>query len=432
LVITDITSAKRTEATIRKSNQDLLEANRIKDEFLATLSHELRTPLNAMLGWTSLLRRGRLDERGHARALETIERSAALQAKLVDDLLDVSRIITGKLRLKITNIDPQAAIEAAIHSLRPAADAKSITLDASFDHDTGLVSADGDRLQQVMWNLLSNAIKFTPNGGHVRVCLQRHDEELRIEVSDNGSGIARPFLPFVFDRFRQADSSTTRAHGGLGLGLAIVRHLIELHGGTAQVHSAGEGKGATFTLLLPVSPRDQRPRVSEPAMALTRQPLQSPPAHLLRDVSVLIVDDEADARELLAAAFVQMGARAGTAASVEEAMDVVATELPDAIVSDIAMPGQDGYTFAHRLRAHEDDPARGGSKARIPMIAVTAYATAEDVRRAHLAGYDLHLAKPVDATQLAVAIHELLFAEATAKHLLEEPPHRPHAPGEQP
>jgi signal transduction histidine kinase/ActR/RegA family two-component response regulator len=407
LVITDITATKRTEAAMRKSNQDLLEANRMKDEFLATLSHELRTPLNAMLGWTRLLRAGRLDERASLRALDTIERNASLQAKLIDDLLDVSRIITGKLRLKIATIDPISVIEAAINSVRPAADAKGIRLEAELDPATGVMLADGDRLQQVMWNLLSNAIKFTPACGSVRVRLSCSERALRIEVHDTGTGIAPQFLPFVFDRFRQADSSTTRSHGGLGLGLAIVRHLVELHGGTVAVDSAGVGLGASFTLALPLSPRGERLQVSAPLLDLPLQTPEPKRTQALDGMRVLILDDEEDARELLSAAFSQMGALSVAAASVDEALRLWESERPQVIVSDIAMPGQDGYAFARRLRVREAElgPLYG---LRVPMIAVTAYATSDDTRRAHEAGYDLHVAKPVDASRLAAAIHEVL------------------------
>jgi PAS domain S-box-containing protein len=404
LIITDITEPKRVEEAMRRSNEELLRANRIKDEFLATLSHELRTPLNAIVGWTRLLRTGRLDERSGARALETIDRNANLQAKLVEDLLDVSRIITGKLRLRIVNVDPISVMEAAINSVRPAADAKSIRVEADLDPAAGLIAADGDRLQQVMWNLLSNAIKFTPAGGHVRLTLRRAAAGLHIRVEDNGAGIDPGFLPFVFDRFRQADSSTTRSHGGLGLGLAIVRHLIELHGGTVHADSEGQGLGARFALTLPWSARGERARSTLPALPAAAPRADAPAVpELLRGVRLLIVDDEADARELLAAAFTQMGARVLVVASAEEALSAIARERPHLVISDIGMPGQDGYALAERLRADE----RGGP-ARLPAVALTAYATPDDVRRALAAGYDLHVPKPVDALTLARTLVELV------------------------
>jgi CheY-like chemotaxis protein len=397
------------EEAMRRSNEELLQANRIKDEFLATLSHELRTPLNAMVGWTRLLRTGRLDERSGARALETIERNATLQAKLVEDLLDVSRIITGKLRLRIANIDPISVMEAAINSVRPAADAKGIAVDLDLDSSLTLLAADGDRLQQVMWNLLSNAIKFTPAGGHVRVALRRGPGGLTVLVEDDGAGIEPAFLPYVFDRFRQADSSTTRSHGGLGLGLAIVRHLVELHGGTVHAESAGTGHGSSFRLTLPWSARGERARTTlptvmetEPTPEPTRLPL------LLGGMRLLIVDDEADARELRAAAVTEMGAYVTMVASVDEALEAIKSERPHVLVSDIGMPDKDGYALVQWLRASE------AGVGRLPAVALTAYATAEDVKRALAFGYDLHVAKPVDAVTLAQTLVELLGAVEAA------------------
>ncbi|HEX6837654.1 MAG TPA: response regulator, partial [Polyangia bacterium] len=404
VIVSDITQRKRVEEAMRRSNEELLHANRIKDEFLATLSHELRTPLNAIVGWTRLLRTGRLDERTSGRALETIDRNATLQAKLVEDLLDVSRIITGKLRLRIANVDPISVMEAAINSVRPAADAKAIRIDADLDSSAGLIAADGDRLQQVMWNLLSNAIKFTPAGGHVRVVMRRGAPGLTVRVEDNGSGIEAGFLPYVFDRFRQADSSTTRNHGGLGLGLAIVRHLVELHGGTVHAESRGEGLGAAFALTLPWSARGERGRTTLPTMPATTARPEAPevPA-LLGGVRLLIVDDEPDARELLAAAFAQMGARVQVVSSADEALTAIEEGPPHILISDIGMPGQDGYALVTRLRAGEHGR-------RLPAVALTAYATADDVRRAAAAGYDLHVAKPVDALTLARTLVELVGA----------------------
>ena len=408
LIITDITQEKMLEEAMRRSNGELLHANRIKDEFLATLSHELRTPLNAIVGWTRLLRTGRLDQRTSARALETIDRNATLQAKLVEDLLDVSRIITGKLRLRIANIDPISVVEAAINSVRPAAEAKAIQLEAHLDSSVGLIAADGDRLQQVMWNLLSNAIKFTPDGGHVCVTLERGASGVALRVVDDGAGIDPTFLPYVFDRFRQADSSTTRHHGGLGLGLAIVRHLVELHGGTVHADSDGSSRGASFTVRLPWSARGRRGRTTLPSMTSTGAP--SPEAQLtvelLGGVHLLVVDDEPDARELLSAALTQMGARVHVVATADEALETIERAPPQVLISDIGMPGKDGYALMQRLRARES----ASGALRLPAVAVTAYATADDVKRALAAGYDLHIAKPVDAVTLARTIVDLIAA----------------------
>ncbi len=404
LIITDISSEKRVEEAFRRSNDELLRANRIKDEFLATLSHELRTPLNAVLGWTRLARAGRLDEPTLARALETIDRNATQQAKLVDDLLDVSRIITGKLRLRVVSIDPVSVIEAALHSVRPAAEAKSLRIEADLDGGAGLIAADGDRLQQILWNLLANAVKFTPAGGSVRVTLRQTPDGVSIAVADSGCGIDPTFLPFVFDRFRQADSSTTRRHGGLGLGLALVRHLVELHGGTVAAHSDGLGRGACFTLVLPWMAARRPRRTTRPLPTIAPAPETAVAAarDLLRGVRLVIVDDEADARELLAAALAQMGARVHVAGTAQAALDVIARTQPHILVSDIGMPGEDGYALMTRLRAAET------AGDRLPAIALTAYATQDDVGRALAAGYDLHLAKPVDAGQLAHAVAALV------------------------
>jgi PAS domain S-box-containing protein len=407
VIITDITPQKDVEEHMRRSNDELSRANRIKDEFLATVSHELRTPLNAIVGWTRLLRSGRLDERTAARALETIDRNGTLQAKLVEDLLDVSRVITGKLRLHIATIDPISVVEAAINSVRPAAEAKRIRIETELDHQCGLIAADGDRLQQVMWNLLSNAIKFTPPGGWVRVHVEHTESGLMLGVADSGPGIEPAFLPYVFERFRQADASTTRAHGGLGLGLAIVRHLVELHGGTVHADSDGAGQGARFTLTLPSSVRVERARTARATLPPAKQTAQlPPPTALLCGMRLLIVDDDADARELLAAAFTQMGARVQLVGSAAAALEAIARDRPNAMVSDIGMPGQDGYALVRKLRAGERDGPR------LPTVALTAYASLEDVRRARAAGYDLHVAKPVDAPRLARQLLELTGAAA--------------------
>ncbi|MFL6231649.1 MAG: response regulator [Thermoanaerobaculia bacterium] len=374
------------------------EANRTKDEFLATLSHELRTPLNAILGWVQVLRSGKLDPAAATRALETIERNARVQAQLIADLLDVSRIITGKLRLDFKPVDLRRIIDAALDSVRPAADAKGILLDISIAPLASPVLGDADRLQQVIWNLLSNSIKFTARGGRVEVQLREADANAVIRVSDTGIGIRPDFLPYVFDRFRQAEGSITRTHGGLGLGLSIVRHLIELHGGTAEVDSEGEGKGATFTVRLPL-----RAELTEDPLDSTAvtQGLFSKP-DLLAGVRVVVVEDEADTRELLVMALQQCGAEVAAFASAPEALASFDRAVPDVLLSDIGMPVQDGYDLIHTLRARE--PGRGGD---VPAAAITAYARAEDRLRALEAGYQTHLAKPVDPSELISTVARL-------------------------
>ena len=375
------------------------EANRLKDEFLATLSHELRTPLNAILGWGQVLRTGKLDEATTARALETIERNARAQAQLIADLLDISRVITGKLRLDFKPVDLPHIIEAALDSIGPAAGAKAIQLDVALGPLNGPVLGDADRLQQVVWNLLSNAIKFTPHGGRVEVRLAEEPLQAVIQVTDTGVGIRADFLPHVFDRFRQAESSPTRSHGGLGLGLSIVRHLIELHGGAVEVASAGEGRGSSFTVKLPLAAEmfeepqaDRRPVVSQ-VWSLT---------DLLKDVHVLVVEDEKDTRDLLVMALAQCGAQVTAAESVAEALAAFDRAAPDVLVSDIGIPFEDGYSLIRKVRARR--PSRGG---RVPAAAVTAYAAAEDRQRALEAGFQTHLAKPVDPSELVTTVAAL-------------------------
>ena len=380
------------------------EASRLKDDFLATVSHELRTPLNAILGWARMLRTNRFDAQTASQALETIERNARSQAQLVEDLLDVSRIITGKLRLDIRPVEPVAIINSAIDAVRPAADAKNVRLETVLDPWVGIVSGDPDRLQQVLWNLLSNAIKFTPKDGSVQVRLERVNSHIEIIVSDTGQGIQAEFLPFVFDRFRQADSTLTRTHGGLGLGLSIVRHLVEMHGGTVRAESAGENLGATFKVKLPLrvihqEPEATRPERVEPSVA--GMAFTCPPE--LWGMRVLVVDDEEDARRLLVVVLEQCKASVRTCASVSEALAEVDEWEPDVIVSDIEMPGEDGYTLIRKLRTMEAD--RGGR--RIPAVALTAHARAEDRMRALSSGYQMHVPKPVEPAELAVVIASL-------------------------
>ena len=385
--------------------RDAQQVNRIKDEFLATLSHELRTPLNAILGWSRLLRTGKLDEKGRSRALETIERNAQSQTQLIEDLLDVSRIISGKFRVDVRTVNLPAVIEAAIDSVRLAADARGIELRTRIGKAAEL-TGDPTRLQQVVWNLVSNAIKFTPRGGHVDVVLRQVESLVEIQVSDDGQGIPVEFLPFVFDRFRQADGTTTRAHNGLGLGLAIVRHLVEIHGGTVRAESGGEGHGAVFTVKLPISavklksPPPQQPQPVEGlAPVQPEEELEKPPP--LHGVRVLVVDDETDARELVAMVLTEQGAGVTAVSSVPEALQAIERSKPDVLVSDIGMPSEDGYTLIRRVRAMEK---RVGH---IPAAALTAYAGVHDRTRALLAGYTSHLPKPIEPTELAAVVANL-------------------------
>jgi PAS domain S-box-containing protein len=374
--------------------------NRVKDEFLATLSHELRTPLNAVLGWARLLRTGKLDDGARARALETIERNASAQAQLIEDLLDVSRIISGKFQVDVRVVDLAAVSDAALDAVRLAAEARHITLVAHIDPVPQL-AGDPTRLQQVVWNLLSNAIKFTPKGGRVELRVTSVESHVEIAVEDDGEGIRADFLPYVFDRFRQADGTTTRAHSGLGLGLAIVRHLVELHGGSVRAHSDGEGKGAVFAVRLPVAA--VRPRPFDDTLP-ERVRLGGPLGELaqpLAGLRVVVVDDETDARELVAAVLTDAGARVVAVGSVAEAIQAIERHRPDVLVSDIGMPTEDGYSLMRRLRAMEKTVGR------IPAAALTAYATVQDRTRALLAGYSSHLPKPIEPAELTAVVATL-------------------------
>ena len=372
------------------------ESSRLKEEFLATISHELRTPLSAILGWARMLRMGQLSPENSAKALDTIERNARAQAQLVDDLLDVSRIITGKLRMDVRPVDPNAFIDAAVEAVKPAADAKGVRVLKVID--TGAISIPGDpvRLQQVVWNLLSNAIKFTRRGGRVQIYSQRVNSHLEIIVSDSGQGISPDFLPHVFDRFRQADQKTSRQHGGMGLGLAIVRHLVEMHGGTVRASSEGEGKGATFTVMLPIAPVYQVDSSGSRVHPAARELLPANDiTERLDDLTILVVDDEADTRELLKQGLEYCGAKVRVAGSAAEALDELEKELPDILISDIGMPGSDGYDLIRRVRRL---PAAKGGK--IAAIALTAYTRIEDRLQALRAGYDMHVPKPVELAEL--------------------------------
>jgi PAS domain S-box-containing protein len=395
-------SAKENERLFKEA----AEASRLKDEFLATVSHELRTPLNAIIGWSGLLLSKSLNEEAAARAIETINRNARSQAQLIEDILDVSRIITGKLRLDVRLINPGSVIEAAVDSSRPSAEAKGIRLQTFLDPQAAPVSGDPDRFQQVIWNLLSNAIKFTPKGGRVQVRLERVNSHVEISVSDTGQGIAPEFLPFVFERFRQGDSSTSRKYGGLGLGLAIVRQLVEMHGGTVSVVSPGENQGTTFTVSLPLAvvhsqsftEKSERvhPRANEQAIGF-----DCPPQ--LKDLRVLVVDDEADARELLMTVLKQCQAEVKTVSSAAEALEEIEKFNPHILVSDIGMPGVDGYELIRQVRTRE----AAANRRRVPAVALTAYARVEDRLRALSAGFQMHVPKPVEPAELAAVIASL-------------------------
>lgn len=379
-------------------------ANRLKDEFLATVSHELRTPLNAILGWAAMLNRGNLDEEAKRNAMEVIERNAKAQAEIISDILDVSRIITGKLRIKSEPVEPAPIIKAAIETLRPAIDAKAIDLRVSLDAEAGFVTGDADRLQQIIWNLLSNAIKFTPEKGRIEVDLKRDNSHLEITVRDNGIGIDSEFLPHVFDRFRQADSSTTRIHSGLGLGLAIVRYLVELHGGEVRAESAGIGKGATFTIILPVATeREAQPFSASGDSDKNKEAERvSKKKTDLTGLRVLVVDDEPDTLEVLRTALTSCGANVRTAVSVPDALETFQVWKPNVLISDLGMPNEDGYSLIRKIRALA--PEQGG---KIPAAALTAYVREEDRLRALDAGYQTHIPKPVVPEELAAEVANL-------------------------
>ena len=386
---------------LKQAREAAETANRVKDEFLATVSHELRTPLNAIMGWTHLLTRGKLDEETFARGLETIARNASAQNQLISDLLDISRIISGQLRFETSVVDLVPVIEAATESVRPAADSKGIVLQLKLDRYAGLVSGDGMRIQQIVWNLLSNAIKFTPTGGQVTLELKPENTSVALTVSDTGEGISAEFLPYIFDRFRQAENTTRRQHSGLGLGLAIVRHLVEAHGGTIRASSKGFGKGATFTVTFPLlavhSDADAEPTFFPSGSAA----FASSP--ILNGLRVLVIDDEEDARELLTIALTHSGAEVRTAATVRAALEILSQWKPHVLVSDIGMPGEDGYDLIRTVRALDFE--KGGA---IPALALTGYASAEDAARTRDAGYQTHMAKPVAPGDLALAVASLV------------------------
>lgn len=370
-------------------------ANRMKDEFLATLSHELRTPLTSLLGWSSVLREAKRDEKVLTQGLEAIDRNARVQAQLIDDLLDVSRIVSGKLNLDVRPLDVSSVTRAAINVVRPAADAKNITLDYSAEPGLGAISADSARIHQIVWNLLSNAVKFTPQGGKITIRSEQDGSHAKITVRDTGQGIEAEFLPRVFDRFRQADSSTTRSFGGLGLGLAIVRHLVELHGGTVSAESGGFGKGATFTTTFPLlTDRAETIAHSGEYPALEVRSLDG--------LRVLLVDDEPEAREIISTVIGRTGAEVKACISASDALVKLAEWRPDVILSDIAMPDEDGYSFIGKVRSLPRE--KGGET---PAAALTAYARDEDRVQALAAGYQMHIAKPIGAHQLVTMVAKL-------------------------
>jgi PAS domain S-box-containing protein len=400
--IRDMTEHKQLEAELKAKLEQLAEVDRRKDEFLAVLSHELRTPLNAMLGWVRMLRAGQLDADHAARALEVIERSTWTQARLIDDLLDVSRIITGKLVLEPRPVSLIAVIGAALENVTAAAESRGVKLSSALDASCSAVWGDPVRLQQVMVNLLANGIKFTSGGGRVDVRLEREGSSARITVTDTGQGIRADFLPRIFDPFRQADSSSTRAHGGLGLGLAIVRNMVVLHKGTVEAQSAGEGLGSTFTVRLPLLPV----RVDDemPMEGASREP--APETARLDGVRVLIVDDDADTRNLLSWTLERAGAHVETAATAADGISALRHKRVDLLLSDIAMPGLDGHDLIRHVRALPD-----GWTQRLPAIALTAFASKEDAARARASGFDMHLAKPADPGALVQAIVSLVKSQ---------------------
>jgi signal transduction histidine kinase/ActR/RegA family two-component response regulator len=375
----------------------------VKDEFLATLSHELRTPLNAILGWSALLRQQALPSEERGRGLETIERNARAQAQIINDLLDMSRIVSGKLHLDVQPIYLQDVITAAIETVRPSAEARHIRLQTLLDSTIGRTRGDPNRLQQVLWNLLTNAVKFTPQGGRIQVVFERVNSHVEITVTDSGIGVKPEFLPYVFDRFRQADASTTRRFGGLGLGLSIVRNLVEMHGGTVSVRSPGENQGTTFTIALPLLAIDTEPARRLRAPTAEEVSLEEIELPMLDDATILIVDDEADTRLLVQRILEDRGARVLAAGSATEALTLIARENVDLMVSDIGMPGIDGYQLIEQVRVL--DSRRSGP---LPAIAVTAYARPEDRQRSLLAGYQAHIPKPLEARELIAAIASLM------------------------
>jgi PAS domain S-box-containing protein len=399
----DITQRKRTEEESnelikreRAARAEAEKANRLKDEFLATLSHELRTPLNAVIGWSRMLGSGRLDREDAQHALEVIERNAWAQKQIIEDILDVSRVITGKLQLNLGPVDLVAIFDAALDAVRPAMEAKDIKIETVIDSSLKMISGDVDRLQQVLWNVLSNAAKFTPAGGQVQIVVNQTVSHVQISVTDSGPGIDSAFLPHVFERFRQADGSTTRTHGGLGLGLAIVRHLVELHGGTIAAENRTDGTGATFTVRLPLPSGE----LHFENAALAAAAFQDAPT--LEGLRILLVDDEPDTLDLINVELAQHGGDVTAVSSAAEALSLLAESEFDVLISDIGMPEMDGYELIREVRKREV-----GTDVRLPAAALTAYVRVQDRMRAVLAGYSTHIAKPVEATELITVVASL-------------------------
>ncbi|HEX8370761.1 MAG TPA: PAS domain S-box protein [Pyrinomonadaceae bacterium] len=388
-----------------QARKDAEEANRAKDEFLATLSHELRTPLNAILGWSKMMTDGRLDDDARRRALETIHRSARLQAGLIEDILDVSRIISGKLKLEVRPVELSSIVESAVESVLPAAQAKEIRLQRVLDSGSSMVSGDPSRLQQVIWNILSNAVKFTPKRGRIQIRLERINSHVEIIVTDTGIGISPEILPYIFDRFRQADSATTRKSGGLGLGLAIVRHLVEMHGGTVEAESDGEGHGSTFTVKLPLIALRSVDLVTGSAERVHPNSNSSVPFDCVSELDglrILVVDDEEDGRALVTTVLEQCGATVMPVDSAQAALKALREERFDILLSDIGMPGEDGYSLIRKVRALSS--AEGGN---MPAAALTAYARVEDRMRVLRSGFQIHLPKPVEPAELVAVVANL-------------------------
>jgi signal transduction histidine kinase/ActR/RegA family two-component response regulator len=407
-VVSVLLQLRRTEAGLRETVErervaraQAEEATRLKDEFLANLSHELRTPMNIIIGWAHLLRNGPLSDEQKTRAAEAIERAARSQAQLIEDLLDVSRIVTGKFRMEMQDVKIGVVLKSAVDNLRMVAGAKHIIVSLTQEADDVTIKGDPNRLQQVFWNLLSNAVKFTPANGCIDVRMHKTEEHVIVTVTDTGVGISSDFLPHVFDRFRQADSTSTRQHTGMGLGLAIVRHVVELHGGTARAESAGENNGATFIISLPLPDADEA--IVHAAKPVARR---TEPAAQSRQWRVLLVEDDADAREVTVAGLEKAGFELRAVGTASEALSLLDQWVPDVIVSDIGMPGLDGYEFMRMLRSRP--PERGG---RVAALALTAFARLEDAVRARTSGYQGHLAKPVSPEDLAAAVAKLQRAD---------------------
>jgi PAS domain S-box-containing protein len=384
----------------RAARAEAEKANRLKDEFLATLSHELRTPLNAVIGWSRMLVSGRLDRDSSKHALEVIERNAWAQKQIIEDILDVSRVITGKLQLHLGPVDLVAVVDAALDAVRPAMEAKDIKIETIIDTSLRMVSGDSDRLQQAVWNVLSNAAKFTPAGGQVEISVRQSTTHVNIQVKDSGPGIDPEFLPHVFERFRQADGSTTRTHGGLGLGLAIVRHLVELHGGTIGVENSHEGAGAIFTIRLPLPSGELQPETLTNAASIFGESQSD--RQNLEGLNLLLVDDETDTLDLIAVELTQYGAKVTGVPSAEQALTALKNSRFDLLISDIGMPNIDGYELVRQVRQLE-----GNQNQQIPAVALTAYARVQDRMRAILAGFSTHIAKPVEANELVTIVASL-------------------------